>query len=456
VAGSVGELLGRCLASHGIRRVWGDPPGEVGCQVVRVADEALAGVLADADGRTWQPRPGACLGAGGLLRLSTRPGGTAHPRKVASAEEVPAAVAEAARAASAALPATACLQLDIDLSAPSPLPDAEAAGAAGDHEAWSPDGSPPDGSTPDARAVLATRIAEAEAPMLFAGPGVVRTPGAAEALRALASRARLGVSNTWGAKGLFEWTSEHHTGTVGLQERDFELGGFAGSDLVVFAGIDPDESPPQRWAIAPALELPLDALRGSFAGIRVRASGPIPRPPLFDLLARVVQPMYASDALPIAPARVIADLASGMLPGDRLSCDPGLAGFWVARAFPTSEMGSVVVPALGAPGFAAAAALAVSLEDRPSAAPIALTVAPPDEATLSILEESERLGHPVVVEAWGEGGSFRSADEHRSLLGRARASGRASLLQVPVDWSFTQDLLEVAGAIVAWGGVDFA
>ena len=60
--------------------------------------------------------------------------------------------------------------------------------------------------------------------LLLAGPGVVRhraVPG----LHDLAVSAGVGVLNTWGAKGVFDWRSRHHLATVGLQADDFLLSG---------------------------------------------------------------------------------------------------------------------------------------------------------------------------------------------------------------------------------------
>ena len=108
--------------------------------------------------------------------------------------------------------------------------------------------------------------------VVLAGPGVVRD-GAIEGLRAFAAAANVGVANTWGAKGVFNWDSPHHLGTVGLQARDFELLGFADHDLIIATGVDRLET------------------RGGFALAPVRHVAP------GDLagLATVVHPCRAAD-----------------------------------------------------------------------------------------------------------------------------------------------------------------
>ena len=68
--------------------------------------------------------------------------------------------------------------------------------------------------------------------MVLAGPGVV-LHHAVDGLRAFAERASVGVLNTWGAKGVFDWRSPHHLATAGLQAWDFERGGLADADLII-------------------------------------------------------------------------------------------------------------------------------------------------------------------------------------------------------------------------------
>jgi len=266
------------------------------------------------------------------------------------------------------------------------------------------------------------RVRGARRVLVFAGPGVVRARRVGE-LRRLAKRAKLGVVNSWRAKGIFDWRSPHHLGTVGLQAMDFELAGFADCDLIVATGIDEEETPRQRWALAPLVEVSPAALGTLDLGLR---RGPIPRTLLFERLAAVVMPHYASTALPPPPGRRIRELMQRLGRGDMVAADPGtLAGFWLARAFPTSELGSVVVPARRMPGFAAAAALAGARRGRRV---VGITTGPVDDTSRAVLEVAEAEGTPVELEVWGEGG-------------------------LPVDWSSTAALIEVAGPVVAWGGL---
>jgi len=250
--------------------------------------------------------------------------------------------------------------------------------------------------------------------MVLAGPGVVRA-GAVDGLRTLAERAGLAVVNTWGAKGVFDWQSPHHAGTAGLQERDFELCGFGDVDLIIAVGVDFDESPRDRWALAPIVDVDPAAL-APLAAAWDRPPDTPQRPEIYTALSAVVMPMFEQ---PGTPPHAVARLKAELPQGGVVIADPGPAGFWMARTFPTSELGSVVVPATTAPGFAAAAAVVAGLRGR---AAIAVTTAPTDETTGAVLDAAARRGVGVDVRAWDEN----------------------------IDWSCLDSLVAVAGNVVAW------
>src|SRR5207253_175730 len=148
---------------------------------------------------------------------------------------------------------------------------------------------------------------------------------------------------------------------------------------------------------------------------------PIPRRELFGKLAAVVQPLYRDEGSPLSPGRVVADLAAAIGDGGLVVADPGPAGFWVARAFPTSELGSVLVPATVAPGLAAAAAVAAKLR-LPQRRVVAVTAAPLDPAAERLIEEGRRLGVGFLLEVWGDEG-VTSADEHADAVALALEAG---------------------------------
>lgn len=285
---------------------------------------------------------------------------------------------------------------------------------------------------------------------MLAGPGVVDA-GAIETLRALADAGGLGVANTWGAKGVFAWDSPHHLGTCGLQARDFELLGFAEADAIVTIGLDPDEAAPERVALADVVDIAPGAL-GGWVG-NVVHDGPPLENRLYPRLAAVAQPGYTDDKVPLHPARAVADLGAALPTGGLLVGEPGVAGLWVARTFPTpalmpGEPRRVEVPARRAPAVAVRRAAEAASEGRPS---VAVVAAPLDGPTAAAIE---RLGAvPVVVEVWADAGDLTDADAHRRALDAALGGPGPTVLEVPVCAADTDALVAAAGAVVAWGGL---
>ncbi|MCU1486230.1 MAG: thiamine pyrophosphate-dependent enzyme probable carboxylase/decarboxylase/carboligase, partial [Actinomycetia bacterium] len=135
------------------------------------------------------------------------------------------------------------------------------------------------------------RLRAASAPLVLAGPGVVRD-GAIAGLNALAVAGGLGVVNTWGAKGIFDWRSRHHLATVGLQARDAELAGVPEADLLVCVGVDRLEAAPELWRVVPTIDVPTAAL-GPLSELWSRPRSGIAMPPLRERLAAATQAGWA-------------------------------------------------------------------------------------------------------------------------------------------------------------------
>ena len=392
-------------------------------ELVEVTHADLALLCADADGRIstgW----GAALLDQQLLHLSSQPGGTARPRVVTGVEELVHLLVEAELDRT---PRTLAFALDFDLDAPAPT-DADFRGR--------PDGGVASTLSPSLEGLDI---------VVVVGPGVSRE--GRETISEFAARGGFGVFNTFGAKGVFRWDSPFHFGTIGLQARDVELAGLRDVDLIIASGLDPDEfDATQLVGRAPVVDIAAWQLPLALADWPRKHRQVSQRPPLYGLLASVVQPLYEREGAPISPARAALHLSGAAPDGGVVVADAGMAGFWIARTFPTGIENSVVVPALDQPGFAAAAAFVAGLAQRPC---VAVIDGPPDDSTLMVLEAAARHQVPVQVQAWVDGDT--SVDEHLSLTQRAFGSDEPHLDVVGVDGSATELLLDVAGEITAWG-----
>lgn len=284
--------------------------------------------------------------------------------------------------------------------------------------------------------------------VVLAGPGVVATRSI-DGLRVFATAANVPVANTWGAKGVLPWDSPHHMGTCGLQARDFELLDFASYDAIVATGTDLAESPEERFGLAPIVDVAPTAL-GHVADQAVPSGEPIRPNELYTRLSAIAQPGYSNDRVPLHPARAVADVRAASPTGAVAVADPGVAGLWMARTFPTTEPGSVVVPAIATPGIAAALGLVAALRGLPA---VAVTTEPLDQTTLGVLELATELGTALAIDVWGAGGPVRRAAEHLEQLRAAVREPGVTIVDVPVDTSLTRKLVDFAGPVIAWSGL---
>ncbi len=196
---------------------------------------------------------------------------------------------------------------------------------------------------------------------VLVGPGVL---GHVDGLHEVAERIGVAVINTWGAKGVFPWDSIHHGGTAGLQERDFELAGLGEVDVLVTSGLDPAEVTSRPWeGRAEVVDVAPADLAELAAAWDQPTQRPV-RPRLYSELAAVVGPMYDDPTTP--PARIRS--MSERLPVDGVVfAPPGLVGYWVARTWPTTVPGSVVVPSSLEPGSTERQAREAAMSGRPTA-----------------------------------------------------------------------------------------
>ncbi len=287
--------------------------------------------------------------------------------------------------------------------------------------------------------------------VLLAGPGII-SHMAVPGLHDLAVSAGIGVLNTWGAKGVFDWRSQHHLATIGLQADDFVLSGLEEADLIIATGLDRAESPEERWQLAPSLTIPPAGL----APLAERCSpgwrAPMTMPPLRARLADVTQRGWSVGASPIPASRATLHYAECVAAGALVAADAGNAGFWVARTLGTTRLGAVIVPSTPLPGFAAAC-VAVSLLRSPNRPALAVIDQVEAGATAVIVDAAAALGVRVPVEAWDPEGDRLDADAHRDRLRQLVVGGSPAgerLCTLATDRHQLSEMIDAAGPIVAW------
>ncbi len=262
--------------------------------------------------------------------------------------------------------------------------------------------------TPDLIADPHGRIA------ILVGPFALLDP---DGLHRIAHHLGAPVANTWGAKGIYPWNSPHHMGTGGLQRDDFALLGLADFDLVLTIGIDSAETSPPFPSAARIFHLP-DGLRPLVVPGAPRPFVPIPND-LFTRISAIAQPGYVDDAFPRHPARAVMDLKQSLGESTRVTAQPGPVGLWIARTFPTDRMGSVIVPAYDRPGIGAAVGLVSAAQGTET---VCVVAGPIDATTHEALHVARHHGFPLRLEVWED----------------------------DVNWNRTEDLIAVAGPVVAW------
>ncbi len=186
----------------------------------------------------------------------------------------------------------------------------------------------------------------------------------------------------------------------------------------------------------------------------MRHGDPLPNE-LYPRLAAVAQPGYVDDKVPLHPARAVAELGSALPAGGFLTAEPGVAGLWVARTFPTPalEPGAprrVVVPARRGPAPVVSQAIAEARRGRPS---ITVTTLPPDDRTLAELHAVADDTLALVVVGWSDDGPARDAGAFADAVRAALARQRPTLIETAVCLADTQLLVDAAGEVVAWGGL---
>ncbi|WP_436774779.1 hypothetical protein [Yinghuangia sp. YIM S09857] len=295
---------------------------------------------------------------------------------------------------------------------------------------------------------LAEGLLAARRPLVVAGSGVV-AEDAVPGLRALAAEARIGVYNTWRAKGVLPWDSDYHLGTIGLQERDVALCALEAYDLILTTGLAEGE-PPRLPEGLPVVSCAVGDLEILAVRCAHRTGEETVEAPLRERLAAVVQKAWGGATPPLAPTLITRQYA--LLLGERgmIAADAGTAGFYLGRTFPTLRPRTVELPPVPTPGFAAAA-VAARRAAEPDLPALALVDGErPDAATEAAVAEAAARGIAVPVVCWAPDGPQIGIEDHLQDVRKAVAADEPRVVVVGYDPGQLADLEDVAGRVTAW------
>lgn len=203
-----------------------------------------------------------------------------------------------------------------------------------------------------------TLLAASKKPILLAGAGCVRE-GCDQAIQTFMEKTGMYGATTFMGKGSISAKNPRSLYCVGLGVKDIALQAFSEADLVVCAGYDLVEWPPEQWHFGhtkkiihidtlpaevdrfylPNVELVGD-LRGIFQSLNkhLDASHAKSETNFASIREHISQELSEHNEdthYPIKPQRILSDLRSVMNDTDILISDVGAHKMWVARQFPS-------------------------------------------------------------------------------------------------------------------------
>ncbi len=347
--------------------------------------------------------------------------------RVADPEVIPEVVRKAFMLAEAEKPGATHLELPEDVMA-APLDAAPLA-----HRA-------PVQPEPAARELerAAELVCGAAKPVVLAGNGVLRT-GAAPALRAFAHATGIGVAETFMGKGAIDFEDPLALGTIGVHDRDYELAGIAGADVVIAVGYDLVEQAPEHWnprrdktiVVLDSVPAEIDAhftpaveLIGSIGSVLLRladACRDMRAAPassrLREVVARRLQSARDDDHFPMQPPRALWELRRALGRDDILVSDVGLHKLWIGRMFGAHEPNTVIIAnGLAGMGFALPCAIAAKLV-RPQRHVVAVCGDGGFLMNVQELETAVRLRTAIVCVVWEDRRYGSIASKQRQRFG---------------------------------------
>jgi acetolactate synthase I/II/III large subunit len=362
---------------------------------------------------------------------------------VPDAAAMPGLVRQAFREAASGRPGPVALLLPQDmLDAPAePVTPRAASERFGAFQAFRPDPESAD------VAAVAQVLCRAARPFLLAGGGVMHS-GAGPAVTALATRLSAAVGTTLTGKGAIAEDHPLSVGVTGTMGTSAAAAALAEADVVLLAGTKASGGATYGWTLPHAgqqvVQLDIDpaelgrafevaaAMLGDAragltallaelgtsaqaAGVGVTGTTGLYEPDRSAWRARLAaltagwravrDTERASDAIPIAPQRVLAALEEALAPGDCLICDASLASGWGGVYFEQRQPGRQVLFPRGQAGLGyalpaaigAATATAASAGGTAAARTVVLTGDGAFGYAVGELATVTELGLPITI-----------------------------------------------------------
>ena len=267
-------------------------------------------------------------------------------------------------------------------------------------------------------------ISAARYPLILAGNGVIRARASCQLTR-FAEALTIPVVSTFMAKGVIPFSHCLWLGAVGLQAHDYVACGFDRADVIICVGYDMVEYHPNLWH--PSRDrriIHIDASPAEVDEYYVLACGVIgnvgaaldgiaalahrgQQLPSVGLWQAIMNDLceHASDcSFPLKPQKLVWDLQRSLAPEAIVVCDVGAHKMWMARMYQPERPNTCIISngfsamGIGLPGAIAAK---LAFPDRPA---VAVTGDAGFLMNSQEIETALRIGTPVVIVVWNDGG----------------------------------------------------
>ena len=348
-------------------------------------------------------------------------------------------------------------------------------------------------------------INAARFPLILAGNGVIRSRASEQLIR-FGEKLNIPVANTFMAKGVVPFSHSLWLGSVGLQAKDYAVAcGFDRADVVICVGYDMVEYHANRWNsdntrkivhvdvtssevdenYLPAVEV-VGEIGASLDAIAQRGRPQKHFPAsLWQAIMDELSEYAYDTAFPLKPQRLVWDLQRVLASRCTVVCDVGAHKMWMARMYQPERPNTCIISnGFASMGIAVPGAIAAKVA-FPNRTVVAVTGDGGFMMNSQEIETALRIGTPVVIVIWNDGGygliswhqlrrfgrasycdfgnpdfvkyaeSFgakgyrvQAADELMPILKQAIADNTVVVVDCPVDYSENMKLTERLSKLV--------